>query len=203
MSYLHPDCPSLRSAYAQLLDRKQKCKLALEEAKRTGNVGPAWKLISLWRKKTNELGKRVSPFWEEVDVTYKMPSFEELKRRIKHVHPIFDEKFFEPIASCKHVSREPRKIRFEIVETNKRKTTYEILQEMKTRGLRPALFEELLDFSEKHPEECAVVALGSSASDGINRCVAYLRGGGNTRCLDSRFSECSWFPNTSFLAVRE
>ena len=165
MSRRH-DCPSLRAAYAELLDLKKRCKLALEEAKRTGNIEPARKLISLFRKKEKELGKGINPFWDKVDVSYQMPSFEKLNKRFPlYVDPIFGTRPFVPIDSCKHISREPRKIRFECFQMDKSTTVHEVLAEMEKRGYRPALLEELFAFTESysHSERMPrqLTALGS------------------------------------------
>ena len=208
LSQHRPDCPSLRAAYAELLDLKKRCKLALEEAKRTGNVGPARKLISLCREKTEELWKRASPIWEKVAVTYEMPSYEELEKRFDPVSTVFDEGSWEPIEACKHISRKPRKIRFEYLEMDKQSTTKEILTAVEKQGLRPALVEELICFAEHYPDEQRkgwIVALGSSIMDGDDRCVAVLGSDSDGLILQSASLPLlsSWFTWDRFLVVRE
>ena len=148
------DCPSLRAAYAELLDLKKRCKLALEEAKRTGDLGPARKLISLYRQKAKELGQQVSPIWEKVDVTYVMPSYEELKRRFPGgVEVFFNGRYrFELTKECKHISRNPRKIKFVYIQMDA-KSTKGLSARMEKQGLRPAILEELICFAKRYPDE--------------------------------------------------
>ena len=200
------DCPSLRAAYAELLDLKKRCKLALEEAKRTGNVEPARKLISLCRQKIEELGNQVSPIWEQVNVTYKMPSYEELKKRFPdYVSVIFDGRPWEPIEACKHISREPRKIRFEYFQVDQT-STEEVLAEMEKQGLRPALVEELICFAERYPDEQRnlwIVALGSSAMGRGGRYVAMLDGVSGRRILEHEWFGIGWHRSLRFLFVRK
>ena len=200
------DCSSLRAAYAELLDLKQRCKLAIEEAKRTGNVDPATKLVMLCRKKAKELGKQVNPFWEKVDVSYKMPSRKELKKRfLDYVSPIFDGRPWEPIEACKHISREPRKIRFEYFEIDQSKTTEQVLAEMEKQGLRPALPEELVCFVEHYPDEPRegwIVALGSSVFFFNENYYATLFNGVDGRCISIMMKPLDLDPNIHYLVVR-
>ena len=171
MSYRRSDCSSLRAAYTELLNLKKRCKLALEEAKRTGNIEPARKLILLCRKKAKELGQQVSPIWEKVDVSYAMRSKKELESIFDRVSTAYEERTsFESIEACKHVSRKPRKIRFEFVEFEfvemeyNSVSTTEMLAKMEKRGVRPALVEELVSFAERYPREYSqkpIIALGS------------------------------------------
>ncbi len=201
------DCPSLRAAYAELLDLKKRCKLALEEAKRTGNVDPATKLVMLCRKKIEELGKQVSPIWEQVDVTYKMPSYEELEKRFSgYVSIVFDGRPRESIKACKHISREPRKIRFYYFQVDQASTTAHVLAEMEKQGLRPALPEELVCFAERYPDEQRnlwIVALGSSARSGDDWYVAVLDGVSGMRLLRDRRFHDAWRTRYRFLVVRK
>ncbi len=206
------DCLSLRAAYAELLDLKKRCKIALEEAKRTGNVDPATKLVLLCRQKAKELGQQVSPIWEQVDVTYKMPSYEELKKRFDFVTPILDgrlfEPIFEPIKAYKHISREPRKIRFEYLKIDDDLSTEEVLVEMEKQGIRPALAEELICFAEHYPDEPRkgwIVALGSYAVHDGDRCVAVLDDGGSGKriLLQHGLFDGRWYADGRFLFVRK
>ena len=201
------DCPSLRAAYAELLDLKQRCKLAIEEAKRTGNVDPATKLVMLCRQKAKELGQQVNPFWEKVDVTYEMPSMEKLKRRFNFGSILLGNSF-EPIEVCRHVSREPQKIRFEYLHTEENFSMTKILAEMEQQDLRPALVEELIYFAEHYPDAWKmgwIVALGSSIMDGDDRCVAVLGSDSDGLILQSASLPLlsSWFTWDRFLVVRE
>ncbi len=205
MSRRH-DCPALRAAYAELLDLKKRCKLAIEEAKRTGDLGPARNLISLCRQKIEELGQQVSPIWERVDVTYKMPSMKELEKRFDYVRTVFDGRPWEPIEACKHISREPRKIRFEYFHVDQKSTTAQVLVEMEKQGLRPALPEELICFAQHYPDaqrEGWIVALGSSAMFDDDRCVAVLDNVSDWRVLDCILHIGGWDQSRRFLCVRK
>ena len=85
-------------------------------------------------------------------------------------------------------------------------STDEVLAEMDRRGLRPALYEELLGFAEKYPDEqrkYPIVALGSEADVGGRRRVAYLWDGGDGRSLNLGWIGSGWNDDYRFLAARK
>jgi hypothetical protein len=97
-------------------------------------------------------------------VKYKQPSFDELTRRLLiYGKPFFEGKRFKPIEHCEAVSQKDREVIFKYLHLNRNVTTGEVLTEMGRMGLRPALYEELLGFAEKYPDETkySIVALGS------------------------------------------
>jgi hypothetical protein len=146
-----------------------------------------------------------SPF--SAPIVYVQPEFEELKRRFPtYVHPDYKGKWFDPIVRCKGVSTENREVAFEYVHMNRDASTDEVLAEMDRKGLRPALYEELLGFAEKYPDEqrkYPIVALGSETGVHGIRCVAYLWRGDHGRNLCLGWVDDDWDDRDRFLAVRK
>jgi len=125
----------------------------------------------------------VIPVYFRVSVVYTQPGLEELKRRFALVSPFYDASHsegppipfeviqpdksvrrFEPIERCRNISTENRDIAFEYIHFDCLVTCDEVLAEMDRKGLRPALYEELLCFAEAYPDEWArypVAAIGS------------------------------------------
>ncbi|MBP9869778.1 hypothetical protein KBC59_04450 [Patescibacteria group bacterium] len=146
-------------------------------------------------------------------VNYVQPEFEELKRRFPaYVDPdYFAGLRFDPIECCKAVSKENREVAFEYVymgrESSIDETDDKVLAEMDRLGFRPALYEELLGFAEKYPDEqrkYPIVALGSVALVHVRlRGVACLWGNGDDSYLDLCWSGCGWNDDDRFLAVRK
>ena len=140
-------------------------------------------------------------------IAYVQPEFEELKRRFPaYVNPDCKGKWFDPIERCKGVSTENREVAFEYVHMDRDASTDEVLAEMDRRGLRPALYEELLGFAEKYPDEqrkYPIVALGSGTDVGGLRDVAYLWSDGDGRGLDLRWIGLGWRDDYRFLAARK
>lgn len=143
---------------------------------------------------------------------YVQPSYEELTRRFQGVAPDYRSYRFYPIERCKDVSRENREVTFELVHLDRGATKDEVLAEMDRRGLRPALYEELLRFAEKYPYEqmkYLIVALGSETEYRMssllgrplcNRADLYRVG---TRRFLSMNCNTTFDRSTRFLAVRE
>lgn len=147
-----------------------------------------------------------SPFWAQI--VYAAPAFDELKRRFpSYVGSEYDGIIFQPIEMCKDVSRETRAVGFEYVHMGGRPSTDEVLTEMDKRGLRPALYEELLCFEEKYPEEFnkyGIIALGSEAEiDGRRRIVDLWRNDAGQGHLSLHDVDLRWTDSFRFLAVRK
>ena len=140
-------------------------------------------------------------------IVYVQPEFEELERRFPaYVNPDYKGKHFDPIERCKAVSKENREVAFEYVHLDRDASTDEVLAEMDRRGLRPALYEELLGFAEKYPDEqrkYPIVALGSEAGVSGHRRVASLWCDGHGRSLDLSWLGDDWDGRCRFLAVRK
>lgn len=162
--------------------------------------------FGLRRKKTNGNAPSTAP------VVYVQPEFEELKRRFPgYVNNNIQGKHFDPIERCKDVSKENREVAFEYVGMYRDASTDEILAEMDRKGLRPALYEELLGLGsdEKYPDErweLPIVALGSETGEGGRRGVAYLGSDGDGNglvglCLHWIVND--WHGHVRFLAVRK
>ena len=140
-------------------------------------------------------------------IVYVQPTFEELERRFPvYVNPDYKGKRFDPIERCKAVSKENREVAFEYVRLDRDASTDEVLAGMDRKGLRPALYEELLGFAEKYPDEqrkYPIVALGSGSSVRGYCFVAYLWDGDFGRCLILRWVGFGWCAGSRFLAVRK
>ena len=146
-----------------------------------------------------------SPF--SAPIVYVQPAFEELRCRFPaYVNPDYKGKRFDPIEHCKGVSTENREVAFEYVHMDRDASTDEVLAEMDRKGLRPALYEELLGFAEKYPDEqrkYPIVALGSGAGVGGYRRVAYLWYDDDGRHLYLGWIGHDWHDYDRFLAVRK
>lgn len=146
-----------------------------------------------------------APF--SAQVVYVQPEFEELKRRFPaYVNPDYKGKRFDPIERCKAVSKENREVALEYVYLVRNASTDEVLAVMDCLGLRPALYEELLGFAEKYPDEqrkYPIVALGSEAGVSGHRLVAYLWHGDDGRGLGLHWVGDVWDGRYRFLAVRK
>ncbi|MFH1621226.1 MAG: hypothetical protein ABIB04_04030 [Patescibacteria group bacterium] len=140
-------------------------------------------------------------------IVYVQPEFEELKRRFPaYVNPDYKGKRFDPIERCKAVSKENREVAFEYVHLDRDASTDEVLAEMDRKGLRPALYEELLGFAEKYPDEqrkYPIVALGSEAYVDGDRYVACLWDDYDGRNLYLHWLDDGWDGIVRFLAVRK
>lgn len=106
-------------------------------------------------------------------VVYAKPDFEDLKRRFGYIDPRYRRKRFESIDRCKSVNRENREVAFMYVSLGDQDNLIseaDVFLEMDRKRLRPALYEELLGFAKKYPDEAAdrqIVALGSKTR--VNR----------------------------------
>ncbi len=146
-----------------------------------------------------------APF--SVPIVYVQPEFEELKRRFPaYVNPDYKGRRFDPIERCKTVSKENREVTFEYVHMDRDASIDEVLAEMDRKGLRPALYEELLGFAEKCPDEQRkhpIIALGSVTGVSGLRHVAFLSDGGYGRRLSLSWGSDGWGGHFRFLAVRK
>ena len=155
--------------------------------------------------KAETVAKASSPF--SALVTYIQPSYAELQRLFSLVNSDFSKADFKPIDRCRDVSRETREVSFEYVHLNRGASTDEVLAKMDRQNLRPALYEELLAFGAKYPDEqqqFPIVALGSV--------WRYFDSDLYVVCLSRRDSERSlflywisdnWISDYRFLAVRK
>jgi len=139
-------------------------------------------------------------------IVYIQPEFEDLMYYQAYVDPEYKGKRFDPIERCESVSKENREVIFEYVHMDRNASTDEVIAEMDCKGLRPALYEELIGFAKSYPDEqrkYPIVALGS---------VTLMGGYPFVACLwveDSRpgiFMDClvgGWQGHCRFLAVRK
>lgn len=99
-------------------------------------------------------------------VTYSQPDYDALLSRFAEVDRNFRGLRFEAIARCIGIRR-PARVRFENVVMHPDYTS-NALGEIDRLGLRPALYEELLSYAEKFPQELEkyykIVALGSACA---------------------------------------
>lgn len=135
-------------------------------------------------------------------VTYVQPSYVKLKKAFNWVVNVFAKTKWKPIDVCKDVTTETRDIEFELVHQDKIESTDAILKELDHRGLRPALYEELLAFVAKYPdreEDSPIVALGS-----VNRRGGVLYSPFVRRLyLGCGQNSFGWGDSCRFLAVRK
>ena len=140
-------------------------------------------------------------------VTYIQPNLAELKQKFSWVNSDYAKADFKPIDRCKDVSRDTREVAFEYVHMGRDASTDEVLAEMDRHGLRPALYEELLAFGAKYPDEqrqFPIIALGSVwRGFGGRLRVAYLSRGGSERSLSLYWFGGDWNGFCRFLAVRK
>ena len=139
-------------------------------------------------------------------VTYVQPVDSELQRRFPaYVNP--GHEGFMAIGWCKNVSRENRKVEFQFVHMDREASTDLVFSEMERRGLRPALYEELLGFALEYPDEQRrnpIVALGSiTFVRTLRRHVAFLTSTDNGRKLDMVWFDGGWNGDCRFLVVRK
>ncbi len=141
------------------------------------------------------------------DIVYVQPDFEELERRFTNfVHPCFDGRRLDPIERCKRVSKESRKVAFKYISMDCIALTDEVLDEMERKGLRPALYEELLGFALKYPDEQKkhpIAALGSEREVDGRRYVAFLYNDRDGEALGLGLIIDGWQDSFRFLAVRK
>jgi hypothetical protein len=147
-------------------------------------------------------------------VVYVQPEYEELKRRFHgYVDPSYEGKHFDPIERCKAVWDESRglpagrQVAFEYVHMDHDALIDEVLAEMDRKCLRPALYEELLSFAEKYPDEqrkLVIYGLGSELHVLGGSYVACLWGTVfcNTRRLSLHWRAYRYFAHRPLLAVR-
>ncbi len=115
-----------------------------------------------------------------VHVAYIQPPFKELLRRFDYVHSYFDKCFF-PIERCKDVPLDAREVSFVYVQQDRNGSSDEAFNEMEQKGLRPALYEELLCFAKAYPDEqmkFPIVALGSEVEMNDRYYAAFLDNNG-------------------------
>lgn len=151
-------------------------------------------------------------------VTYVQPVLDQLRRRFYLNIIEFRDRKFKPLDSCRkelELSALDSDVRncevpFEYIRFGRKVKTDEVLEEMGSRGLRPALLEELLGFAERYPDEQRkhpIAALGSQAEDDGRRDFAYLWVDYNVSLrthvphLGLHRMDYEWPDDTMFLAV--
>lgn len=143
-------------------------------------------------------------------VKYEQPPYGELKRCFPAYvsHDYKENERFRPIEVIGNCIAAPlsgdRELVFEYVHPNRDATTTKVLIEMLGLGLRPALYEELLGFAERYPNEQQkhpIIALGSIMGTGIHRRVPCLWDEGRGRLLSTRSLANDWVDVYRFLAV--
>lgn len=136
---------------------------------------------------------------------YTAPSYKELKSAFDWVNDWYERAEFKAIDICQSISREPSVVEFIYVHMDRSASTDEVLAEMEKRNLRPALYEEGVDFSQIHPDEqrkFPIVMLGSVCVDPSGRRgVACLFEDSVGRYLRLYRVEGDWDSLYRFLAV--
>jgi len=136
------------------------------------------------------------------------PSYSELKKAFNWVDGIFNTALFFPIEICKDLEPERDTAWFKLVHLEMEASTEKVLVELEKRGLRPALYQELLVHAAKYPEEqrrLSIAALGSVCRDlGEGEYWSPVIGsGGGDRGLGLSKIQDSWGDHIRFLAVRK
>lgn len=126
----------------------------------------------------------VSKFTARVD--YRQPSYEMLKQAFDMVFDGYKKAKFRAIDLCKDVPLESSEIKFQLIGLNKRISLNEALVRVVELDLRPALYEEMLGFAKKYPEEQkehTIIALGSFCRYDMSHCISFLDGCPDYRLL--------------------
>ncbi len=150
--------------------------------------------------------------WFSAPIVYVQPKLEELERRFLIYENFFsgdkeDGEIvqFDPIEGCEAVSRESHEVTFKCVRLERAEWTNDVLDKMEHMGFRPAFYEELLGFAEKHSNELgehSVVALGSVVAGRCPRGFAHLWiSDDNRQCLAVHWGGWIWSADTRFLVV--
>lgn len=153
-----------------------------------------------------DLFSTTSPIFR-AKVVFKQPAYKKLQTRFFMVKVTCDKGNFQPAFGDLMISRETRTIAFQYLQVHRETTTNAVLTEMRReRGLRPAMYEELLAFDEAFPEELTkhqIIALGSVFMDKDDGpvCPSVLLFKGN-RMLTSCQVETKWPAGTVFLATK-
>jgi hypothetical protein len=145
-------------------------------------------------------------------VEYVQPSSDELKKQFDSMDAQYEDVKFEVIEHCKGVSKENHgsaelaevEITFEYVHMGRDASPDEVLIEMGRKELRPALYEELLGFAKKYPDEhrkFPIAALGSLANVYGERVVAYVWRDIYGQHLGLGWFDSEWSDSVRFLAV--
>ena len=137
-------------------------------------------------------------------VEYRQPSLEELRQMFDRVS-VNCRHEFEPTDACRGVSSQAREIQFELVHLGKVASTDEVLAELASRRLRPALYVEFLAFSTKFPSEQREYEIGVLGSFvdaiGYRHAPSLEVWPDQTRYLCHTLFERRWDANCRFLAV--
>lgn len=150
----------------------------------------------------------IDPDSLSAEVDYIQPDTDE---REVDLFDFADEKFrgatLENVGPCKSISREKRVVHFKYFSNRRAAITKDLLAEMDKRGLRPAIYEELVAFSKRYPSEqrkYPIIALGSV----FRRMGGYLnvpsleeKKGYRYLCLCRGWDDCWNGNDCRFLAV--
>lgn len=139
-------------------------------------------------------------------VTYLIPSYANLKKAFDWVNGAYASAKFEAIERCRGIDRTSREVAFRYFKIGRSMTTEQVLDAMDAAGLRPAIYEELLAFASKYPDEQRgklIVALGSVARIDGYLLVASLLENDHGRRLNLVYGDPGswWYGNCVFLAV--
>lgn len=162
-------------------------------------------------KAKDDLEKKLFPAFSAL-VDYTQPSLDELNRRFDQVSENIGASRFEARKPYKNVNRAKRVITFEIFYPDSEDSLHDdgvstkvVLTAMKRKGLRPALYEELLGFHKKFPDAgWDLIALGSVTHNKNGEiCVAILCDRGEHQVLELTSFSDDWSIQEQFLSVRE
>lgn len=142
-------------------------------------------------------------------VTYDpLPSFAKLEQEFDkgNVSDLFDGRPFEKHASCVNADETPGNKIFLVKHFNREIKSEEAIAEMDKQGYRPATHLEMYAFQKANPalqSRFWIIALGSFAVLGDDRCVTVLRGASRERIFDVDWFDDGWGTGCRFLFVRK
>ncbi|OGL67167.1 hypothetical protein A2856_03850 [Candidatus Uhrbacteria bacterium RIFCSPHIGHO2_01_FULL_63_20] len=139
---------------------------------------------------------------------YVQPKFADLKYDFDWVNDGCAKAEFTPIDRCMDVPREKREMRFDCMFVVRTMSSDAVLADMDRQGMRPAFYEEILEFVKTNPDEQRkqlIETLGSIAQVVDGRSIAPLYEGSCDRRLGLYWTVyvdvlCSFYV---FLVVRK
>jgi hypothetical protein len=148
--------------------------------------------------------------WFSVPVEYRHPSAAELLRIFEDMHASLQKwpiKFL-PLEAYRDISRETRVIDFELLKLDSEGlNTESLIKAIDILGFRPALYEELIAFATRFPDEQrkrVIYALGSYRREYGARCPPYLNfQGGQGRYLGWSWGEHYSRSSVCYLVTRK
>ncbi|MDD5437819.1 MAG: hypothetical protein PHC70_01600 [Patescibacteria group bacterium] len=141
-----------------------------------------------------------------VPVEYMKPNRKELKSRYDVIESDYDVDKYKPIHGLERVGGRNRVRNFGLYRCFRTFAHYPILEIIYDKGLRPGLYEELLSFDYKFPEEKRRLPIGAQGSVvdcvyGVPCSPTVFFSTEGERVLSGEWVERGWHPNYYQLLV--